>query len=54
MYIKYKDYSGSLASSDDIVLMSLDEFNSGGKDLMGIPVTITPDGEEPTIEEIFE
>jgi hypothetical protein len=29
------------------LLMSADEFKKGGKDIKGIPVTITPDGKPP-------
>ena len=46
MYIKYKDYDGELKDGDT-VLMSHQEFVDGGKDLMGVPVTITLTGEEP-------
>jgi len=35
---------------NDSVLMSLQEFLDGGKDLEDVPVTITPDGEPPTEE----
>ena len=35
---------------DDSVLMSLQEFLDGGKDLEDVPVTITPDGEPPAEE----
>ncbi len=55
MYIKYKDYSGQVLSENDSVLMSLDEYRNGGKNLTGVPVTITPDGNEPPeMEETFE
>lgn len=48
MYIKYTNYkSGMQLGDDDSVLMSLQEFLSGGKDLEDVPVTITPDGEPP-------
>lgn len=49
MYVKYADYSGQAQdlSGDDSILMSLDEYKNGGKNLTGVPVTITPDGEEP-------
>ena len=51
MYIKYADYQPSMKlGDDDSVLMSLQEFLSGGKDLEGVPVTITPDGEPPAEE----
>lgn len=46
MYIKYADYKGKLAKGD-IVLMSAAEFTNDGSKLIGIPVTITPDGKEP-------
>ncbi len=52
MYIKYLDYSGETLSSEDCVLMSAKEFEEGGKNLMGVPVTITPDGSEPKNIEI--
>ena len=48
MYIKYVDYQPSMQlCDDDSVLMSLQEFLGGGKDLEDVPVTITPDGEPP-------
>ena len=60
MYIKYADYQHDMQlGDDDSVLMSLQEFLSGGKDLEDVPVTITPDGNPPTdidddVEEEFE
>lgn len=60
MYIKYADYQpGMQLGDDDSVLMSLQEFLDGGKDLEDVPVTITPDGNPPTdidddVEEEFE
>ena len=45
-YVKYSDFTGEL-QSDEILLMSLAEFNAGGKDIMNVPVCITKDGEEP-------
>lgn len=49
MYIKYADYKpGMQLEENDSVLMSLQEFLNGGKDLEDVPVTITPDGEPPT------
>lgn len=61
MYIKYADYQPDMQlGDDDSVLMSLQEFLSGGKDLEDVPVTITPDGNPPTdidnddVEEEFE
>lgn len=46
MYIKYGNYKGNLQAGDT-VLMSAVEFAAGGKNLTGVPVTITPDGKEP-------
>ena len=55
MYIKYTDYQPDMQlGDDDSVLMSLQEFLSGGKDLENVPVTITPDGEPPAEEETGE
>lgn len=54
MYIKYADYQPDMQlGENDSVLMSLQEFLSGGKDLEDVPVTITPDG-EPPVEETEE
>ena len=51
MYIKYADYQPNMQlGDDDSVLMSLQEFLDGGKDLEDVPVTITPDGEPPAEE----
>lgn len=51
MYIKYADYKpGMQLGENDSVLMSLQEFLNGGKDLENVPVTITPDGEPPAEE----
>lgn len=51
MYIKYADYQPSMQlGENDSVLMSLQEFLGGGKDLEDVPVTITPDGEPPAEE----
>lgn len=57
IYIKYTDY---LANNDLIkdledysILMSLEEFESGGKLLKHFPITVTKNGEEP-IEIDFE
>lgn len=54
MYIKYADYQPDMQlGDDDSVLMSLQDFLGGGKDLEDVPVTITPDG-EPPVEETEE
>lgn len=54
MYIKYADYQPDMQlGDDDSILMSLQEFLDGGKDLEDVPVTITPDG-EPPVEETEE
>ena len=45
-YIKYSEFTGVL-QGDEMLLMSHDEFINGGKDIMNIPVCITPDGSEP-------
>ena len=51
MYIKYTNYKlGMQLGENDSVLMSLQEFLGGGKDLEDVPVTITPDGDPPTEE----
>lgn len=51
MYIKYADYQPDMQlGDDDSILMSLQDFLAGGKDLEGVPVTITPDGEPPVEE----
>ena len=51
MYIKYANYQPDMQlGDDDSVLMSLQEFLDGGKDLEDVPVTITPDGEPPAEE----
>ena len=51
MYIKYVDYQPSMQlGENDSILMSLQEFLDGGKDLEDVPVTITPDGEPPAEE----
>ena len=51
MYIKYANYQPDMQlGDDDSVLMSLQEFLGGCKDLEDVPVTITPDGEPPAEE----
>ena len=51
MYIKYANYQPDMQlGDDDSVLMSLQEFLDGGKDLEDVPVTITPNGEPPAEE----
>ena len=48
MYIRYTNYkTGMQLGENDSVLMSLQEFLDGGKDLENVPVTITPDGNPP-------
>ena len=48
MYIRYTNYkTGMQLGENDSVLMSLQEFLGGGKDLEDVPVTITPYGEPP-------
>ena len=54
MYIKYKDYTGEI-NEGDMLLMSHDEFVSGGKGIEGVPIAVTPDGEAPMeMEEITD
>ena len=54
MYIKFTDYNGQELEQCDSVLMSHEEFVNGGKDLRGVPLTITPDGSEPKEEVLDE
>ena len=53
MYIKYSDYIAdeTIYNSGDVILMSAAEFANGGKNIMDIPVTVTPTGNEPVEEE---
>lgn len=52
-YVKYEDYDGKL-NEGECVLMSKAQFDNGGKDLIGVPVAITPDGSEPKEQEEIE
>ena len=45
-YVKLSDFTGEL-QDDETLLMSLNEFNEGGKDIMNMPVCVTKTGEEP-------
>ena len=45
-YVKLSDFTGEL-QTDETLLMSLDEFNAGGKDIRNVPVCVTKTGEEP-------
>ena len=45
-YVKLSDFTGEL-QADETLLMSLTEFNAGGKDIMNVPVCVTKTGEEP-------
>jgi len=47
MYIQYKEYNGQELSEGQSILMSNEEFVAGGKDLKGVPLTVTQDGSEP-------
>jgi len=49
MYIKYQDYINNSVELEEgqMVLMSHEEFVNGGKELMNIPIAVTPNGEEP-------
>ncbi len=48
-YIKLKDFTGKIGK-DECLLMSNAEFNAGGKEIKGVPVSVTPNGEEPKEE----
>ena len=50
MYIKYKDYRGNLGT-DDMVLISAEDYGKHKDELKGIPLAITPDGEPPKEQE---
>ena len=52
MYIKYKDYNGQTLQDGDSVLMSHEEFENGGNELKGVPLAITPFGEEPQDDDL--
>jgi len=52
-YVKYSEFTGTL-QEDEILLMSHDEFEAGGKEVTNIPVCITFDGSEPKEEESHE
>ena len=60
MYIKYKDIKDKTIDEikaevgENTLLMSGYEFNSGGKEIEGVPIAVTPDGEEPIEESIEE
>ena len=55
MYIKYIDNETNYKlQEDDSVLMSLEQFNNDGKELRDVPMTITPNGEEPPEREFSE
>ncbi len=44
---KDKYYLDTIKKQTQRVLLSHDEFVKGGKDIYGVPVTITPDGSVP-------
>ena len=60
MYIKYKDIKDKTIDEikeqigENTLLMSGDEFNSGGKEIEGVPIAVTPDGEEPVEESLID
>ena len=60
MYIKYKDIKDKTIDEikeqigENTLLMSGDEFNSGGKEIEGVPIAVTPDGEEPIEESLID
>ena len=59
MYIKYKDIKDKTIDEikaevgENTLLMSGDEFNSGGKEIEGVPIAVTPDGEERRKDETY-
>jgi hypothetical protein len=53
-YIKYANWDRKELPENVCLLMSAQEFKDGGKDAIGIPVAITPNGEEPQEQEIEE
>lgn len=46
-YIKYADWNRGELPENGCILMSAQEFVEGGKDIAGVPITITPYGDEP-------
>lgn len=46
-YIKYADWNRGELPENGCILMSAQEFVEGGKNIAGVPITITPYGEEP-------
>ena len=46
-YIKYADWNRGELPENGCLLMSAQEFVEGGKNITGVPITITPYGEEP-------
>lgn len=49
--IKYSDYLLGKEPDEEGILMSLVEYQSGGKDVVNIPIIVTPTGEPPVGEE---
>ena len=41
-YIKYADWNNGELPENGCLLMSAREFVEGGKDIAGVPITITP------------
>jgi len=46
-YIKYADWNNGELPENGCLLMSAREFVEGGKNITGVPIIITPYGEEP-------
>ena len=46
-YIRYADWNRGELPENSCLLMSAQEFIEGGKNITGVPITITPYGEEP-------
>ena len=51
-YIKYADWNRGELPENGCLLMSAQEFVESGKDITGVPITITPYGEEPEETEL--
>lgn len=46
-YIRYADWNNGELPENGCLLMSAREFVEGGKNIAGVPITITPYGDEP-------
>lgn len=46
-YVKYVEWNRGELEENKCLLMSAQEFVEGGKNITGVPITITPYGDEP-------